>query len=43
MVATDSYRALPEFFNGKMDKNDRKAREVLAEVVAEQRREKSSR
>lgn len=43
MLAAESYRALPNFFDGKMDRNDRKARGVVVEVGAEQRKEKSSR
>ena len=36
-------RALPEYFNGGFDKNEAKGREMLAEVVAETRKERSSR
>ncbi len=43
MLAAESYHALRNFFDGKMDRNDRKATGLMLEVVAEQRMEKSSR
>ncbi len=42
-VSVDSHRVLPPLFNGGFEKRDATARVVLADVVKEIRRERSSR
>ena len=42
-IATDSHRVLPPMFNSGFEKRDATARTVLADVVKEIRRERSSR
>lgn len=42
-VSADSHHVLPPLFNGGFEKRDATARVVLADVVKEIRRERSSR
>ena len=42
-ISADSHRVLPPLFNGGFEKRDATARVVLADVVKEIRRERSSR
>ena len=42
-IATDSHRVLPPMFDSGFQKRDANARTVLADVVKEIRRERSSR
>ena len=43
MNPADSHRVLPPLFNGSFEKRDANARAMLADVVKEIRRERSSR